>query len=88
MTFEIIIFREHPRTDQLLLQDIYKIQQIFRILVSNIIYSIRRNRQTVFPCFSFRSTLHDSLDTFYDIIYIGEISFAIAVVEDLNRLTF
>ena len=44
MIFKVIIFQEYPRTNQFLLQNIHKIQQIFWVLISDIVYGIRRNR--------------------------------------------
>lgn len=38
--------------------------------------------------FSFWCALHNSLDAFYDIVYISEVALAVSIVEDLDGLAF
>ena len=45
-------------------------------------------KRLIFSILFLRSSLHYSLHTLYDIIYIGEIPFAIAIVKYLNLFTF
>ena len=44
MCLEVIILRQHSGTDQLLLQDAHKLQQILRMRVADIVYLIWRDR--------------------------------------------
>ena len=42
--FKVVIFRQDTSTDQFFLQNLYEVQQIFRVLITNVINCIRRNR--------------------------------------------
>ena len=86
MRFKIIVRRQYLGTDQLLLQNVHEVQQIFWLVVANVIDCIRRNRQTIFSNLSFRCSLHHTLYTFYNVICIGKITLAVAIVENLDCL--
>ena len=88
MHFKIVISRQNFCPNQFLLQNIHKIQEIFRLIITNIINCIRWNRQTIFSIFSLRCILHYTFYTFYNIIHICEITFAISIIKNLNYLTF
>ena len=47
MCFKIIILWQNLCTNQFLLQNIHKIQQILRLVISDIIHCIRRDWQTI-----------------------------------------
>lgn len=55
---------------------------------ADVIYRIGRNGKTVFAVLSFRCALHDPDHPFYDVVYVGEVPFAVAVIEDLDGLSF
>lgn len=52
--------------------------------VANVIYLIRRQGQSVFAQLALRRCLHYALYAFYDVICVGEVSLAVAVVKDFN----
>lgn len=86
MGIKIIILRQHSCTDQLLLQDVHKLQQILRLAVSDIVNRIRRNRQTILAISLLRRCLHHTLYPFHDIIHISKISLAVSIIKDLDLL--
>ena len=88
MCFKVIIFRQHFCPNQFFLQNLYEIQKVLRILIANVVDCIRRNWQTIFSISAFRCALHDTNNTFHNIVHISKVTLAVAIVENLNRLTF
>ena len=54
---------------------------------ANVIHCIRRDREPVCPVLFFRSSLHHTDNTFDNIIHIREVSLAMPMIEDLDRLS-
>ena len=52
--------------------------------VAYVIYLIRWQGQSVLAYLALRWCLHHALYAFYDIVYVGEVSLAVAVVKDFN----
>ena len=86
MRFEVIVCGQHACADQFFLEDGNKVQEVLGSVVTNIIYLIGRYGQSVFTCALLGSVLHDSDDSFYDVIDVGEIALAVAVIEDFYRI--
>lgn len=84
--FEVVVFGEHTGTDQFLLQNVDKVEQVFGVLVSDVVYSVGRHGQAVFADAAAGGSGHNALYTFYDVVYVGKVSLAVAVVKDLNGL--
>ena len=81
---EIVVFGEHACTDKLFLEDGDEVEQVLGTVVADVIYFIRRDGKTVFSVFLFRGVLHHTDDSFDDVINVGEVALAVAVVEDLD----
>ena len=86
MCFKIIIRRQNPCPDQLLLQDVHKLQQILRMAVSNVVNCIRWNRKPVLPHLFLRGSLHHTLHSLYNIIHICKITLTVSIIENLDCL--
>lgn len=86
MRVEVIIRRKDPGADQLFLEDGHEVQQVFRVIVSDIIYGVRRDGKAVLAGFLLGRALHDTLYAFHDIVDVGEVPSAVAVIEDLYGL--
>lgn len=86
MCFKVIIGRQNFGTDEFLLQNCHEIKQIFGIAVSNVVYTVRRKRESILTGLFLGRTLHDALNAFDNIIHIGKIALAVAVVEYLYGL--
>lgn len=88
MGLEIVVGRQDTGTDQFLLENRHEIQKILRRVIADVIYLVRGNRKSVLPVLLLRGMLHDTHNSLHDVIDIGEVAFAVAVVEDLDSLAF
>ena len=88
MGFEVIVLGEHAGSDKFLLEDIDKVQQVLGLAAADVVDGIRRDGKSVFAGLLFRGFAHHPDDAFHDVIDIGEIPSAVAVVVDLDGLTF
>ena len=86
MGLEVVVLREHAGADEFLLEDIDKVQQVFGLAAADVVDSIRRDGKPVLAVLLFRGFAHDADDAFHDVIDIGEIASAVAVVVDLDGL--
>ena len=69
-------------------KDSNEIKEIFGRVVANIIYFIWRYWQTIFAILLFWCVLHDTNYTFYDVVNECEVSFTVAIVENLDGFAF
>ena len=86
MTFKIIIFWQNAGTNQLFLQGGDIVEEVFRRSAADVVDCIGRQRETVFAGLLLGSTLHHAEYAFYDVVHVGEVALAVAVVEDLDGL--
>lgn len=85
---EIVVRRQDAGTYEFLLKNRHEVQKILRRIVADVIYLVRRNRKTVLTVLLLRGMSHDTHNSLHDVIDIGEVAFAVAVVEDLDCLAF
>ena len=88
MGIKIIILGEHAGTDQFFLQDGYEVKEIFGRVVADVIYLVRGNGQSVLAVLLLRGVLHDAHHSLHDVVDIGEVALAVAIVENLDGLAF
>ena len=88
MCLEIVVGGEHAGSDEFLLEDIDKVQQVLGLAAADVVDGIRRDGKPVLAGLLFRGFAHDPDDAFHDVIDIGEIPSAVAVVVDLDGLAF
>ena len=88
MGLEVIVRGEHTGPDEFLLEDIDKVQQVLGLAAADVVDGIRRDGKPVLTGLLFRGLAHDPDDAFHDVIDIGEIPSAVAVVVNLDSLTF
>ena len=86
MSGKIVILRKDAGADQFLLQRGSKIQKVLRCAAADVVDRVGGEGQPVFAGGSFRRALHDPDDAFHNVVHIGEVPPAVAVVEDLNLL--
>ena len=84
MGLEIEIGRQHASTNQLFLQNLNEIEQTLGLTATYIIYSVWWNGQAIGALLTRRGSLHNANDTLDDIVDIGEIATAVAIVEYLD----
>ena len=75
-----------PCPDQLLLQDVHKLQQILRMAVSNVVNCIWWNRKPILSHLFLWGSLHHPLHTLYNVIHISKITLTVSIIENLNGL--
>lgn len=85
--FEVVVLGKDAGTDEFLLQDGDEIQQILGLVVTYIIYGIGWDGETVFAGLLHRGFLHDTDNALDNVVDVGEVALAVAVVEDLYLLT-
>ena len=88
MGLEVVVLREHASSDEFLLEDVDKVQQVLGLAAADVVDGIRRDGKPVLASLLFRGFEHDPDDAFYDVIDISEIASAVAVVVDLDGLAF
>ena len=88
MGIKIIILGEHAGTDQFFLQDGYEVKEIFGGVVADVIYLVRWDGQSVLAVPLFRGVLHDAHHSLNDVVDIGEVALAVAIVENLDCVAF
>ena len=81
---KVIVLREDTGTDEFLLEDLYEVQEVLGLATTYIIYGIGRNGQAVIAILALGSSLHHAHNALNDIIYIGEVAAAVAIVEYLD----
>ena len=88
MGLEVVVLGEHAGPDEFLLEDIDKVQQVLGLATADVVDGIRRDGKPVLAGLLLRGFAHDPDDAFHDVIDIGEIAAAVAVVVDLDGLAF
>lgn len=88
MGFKVIIFWEYSGTDEFFLEDGDEVEEVFWRVISNVIYFVRRDRKTVLTFPLLRGVLHDAHHSLHDVVDIGEVALAVAIVENLDGLAF
>lgn len=68
------------------MKDSDKVEEILGRVVADIIHLVGWNRKTVFAVLLFGGMLHNADHSFHNVIDIGEVALAVAVVEDLDGL--
>lgn len=81
MGLEVIVLRQHPGPDKFLLKHRHEVQQVLRGAVPDVVDHIRWHGEAVLPSASFGSVAHDPDDAFYDVVDVGKVPEAVAVVE-------
>ncbi len=88
MGFEVVVFGEDSCTDELFLENCDEVEKVYGGVVTYVIYFIRWNWEAVFALLLLWSVLHHSYYAFHDVIDIGEVTLAVAVIENLNGFAF
>ena len=83
---EVVVGRQNACRQQFFLQDLNEIQQILRLATADVVDGVRRNGQAVLAYTAGRCAAHHPHNPFHNVIDIGEIAAAIAVVVDLDCL--
>ena len=85
---EVVVLGQDTGTDQLFLQDGYEVKEIFGGVVADVIYLVRGDGQSVLAVLLLGGVLHDAHHTLHDVVDIGEVALAVAIVEYLDGIAF
>jgi hypothetical protein len=85
---EVVILRKHSCTYKLFLQDGYEVKEIFGRVVADVVYLVRGDGQSVLAVPLLRGVLHDAHHSLHDVVDIGEVALAVAIVENLDGFAF
>ena len=83
---EVVVLRQHAGPDQFLLQDGHEVQQVFGLAAADVVHGVGRHGQAVLPFLAGGGLPHHPIDAFYDIVHVGEVPAAVAVVVDLDSV--
>ena len=86
VAFEIVILGQDTCANEFFLQGRNVVQQVFGSAAADVVDSVGRQRETVFAGLLLRCSLHDADDAFDNVVDIGEVALAVAVVENLDGL--
>ena len=84
--FEIEVLGEDTGANQFFLEDGHEIEEVLGLAASDVINGIRWDGETVFALLAFRGTLHHADNALDNVVDIGEVASAVAVVVDLDGL--
>ena len=88
MGIKIIILGEHAGTHQLFLKDGHEVKEVFGGVVTDVIYLVRRDGQSVLAVLLLGGVLHDAHHSLHNVVDIGEVALAVAIVENFDGLAF
>ena len=88
MGLEVVVPGQHPGPDKLLLEDGHEVQKALRGAVADVVHHVRRLGKAVSAVASLGRVAHDPHHALHDVVYVGEIPQAVAVVEYFYLLAF
>ena len=88
MGLEVVVLGQDAGTDKFFLQDGHEVEEVFGRVVADVIYLVRWNGQSVLAVPLLGGVLHDAHHSLYDVVDIGEIALAVAIVENLDGFAF
>ena len=86
MSLEIVILGQDAGPDELFLEDIHEVQKVLGLAAADVVDGIRRDRQAILTLLASGRAGHHSHDALHDVVHVGEVPAAVAVVVDLDRL--
>ena len=81
---EVEVLGEDAGTDEFFLKDGDEVEEVLRLAATDVIHGIGWDGEAVLALLALGGALHHAHDTFYDVIDIGEVATAVAVVVDLD----
>ena len=85
---EVVVLGQDAGTDQFFLQDGYEVEEVFGRVVADVIYLVRWDGQSVLTVLLLGGVLHDAHHSLHDVVDIGEVALAVAIIENLDGLAF
>ena len=88
MSLKVVFLGQHTGTDQLFLQDGYEVEKVFGGVVADVVYLVRGDGQSVLAVLLLRGVLHDAHHSLHNVIDIGKVALAVAIIEYLDGFAF
>lgn len=88
MGIEVVVLGQDAGTDQLFLQDGYEVKEVLGRVVADVIYLVRWDGQSVLAVPLLGGVLHDANHSLHDVVDIGEVALAVAIIENLDGFAF
>ena len=88
MGLEVVVLGQDAGTHQLFLKDSYEVEEVFGGVVADVVHLVRWDGQPVLAVPLLGGVLHDAHHSLHDVVDIGEIALAVAIVENLDGLAF
>ena len=85
---KVIVLGQDTGTHQLFLQDGHEVEEVLGRVVADVIYLVRGNGQSVFTVLLLGGVLHDAHHSLHDVVDIGEVALAVAIIENLDGVAF
>ena len=73
---------------QFFLQDGHEVEEVFGRVVADVVHLVRWDGESVLPVLLLGGVLHDAHHSLHDVVNIGEVALAVAIVENLDGLAF
>lgn len=88
VSFKVVILGEDAGADKFFLEDLDEVEEVFWVGIADIVDFVGWERETVFADLFLGGFGHDTDDAFDDVVDVGEVAFAITVVEDFDGFAF
>ena len=85
---EVVVLGQHAGTHQLFLQDGHEVEKVLGGVVADVVHLVRGDGKSVLAVLLLGGVLHDAHHSLHDVVDIGEVSLAVAIVENLDGLAF
>ncbi len=86
MGVKVVVLWEDAGADEFLLEDVDEVQEVFGAVVADVVEGVWWDWKAVVAGGTVGGFLHDADYAFDDVVDVGEVAFAVAVVEDLDGL--
>ena len=85
---EVVVLGQDAGTDQFFLQDGHEVEEVFGGVVADVIYLVRGDGQSVLTVLLLGGVLHDAHHSLHNVVDIGEVALAVAIIENLDGFAF
>ena len=88
MSLEVVVLGQDSGTDEFFLEDGDEVEEVFGRVVADVVHLVRWDGESVLAVLLLGGVLHDANHSLHNVVDIGEIAFAVAIVEDLDGIAF
>ncbi len=85
---KVVVLGQDTGTHQLFLEDGHEVKEVFGGVVADVVHLVRWDGESVLAVLLLGGVLHDAHHSLHDVVDIGEVALAVAIVEYLDGLAF